>query len=215
MAPIGEARRPSTVGVIQLGEMLEAGVKVSLSTDHTTNYNCDPFVAMRVLFALHQHRIGDKIPLTVKRLVQLATLDGAVDLGIADKTRLAHARQARRHHPGAHHRHQHDCRSATPTRRWSRSAQPTNVDTVIVDGRVLRQAGKFTALDHARSCATPRRRPPTCAPRPGGRRERPSEQASMKAVHRLATLGDVDRLFELQTAIHHGTRAQRDVGRGR
>ena len=44
-----------------------------------------PFVAMRILFALHQHRIGNKIPLTVKRLVQLATLDGAVDLGIADK----------------------------------------------------------------------------------------------------------------------------------
>jgi len=29
-------------------------------------------------------------------------------------------------------------------------AQPGNIDTVIVDGRVLRQAGKFTALDHAR-----------------------------------------------------------------
>ena len=41
---------------------------------------------MRILFALHQHRIGNKMPLTVKRLVQLATLDGAVDLGIADKT---------------------------------------------------------------------------------------------------------------------------------
>src|SRR5947207_13627669 len=57
-APVGEARRPSSVGVIQLGELLEAGVKVSLSTDHTTNYNCDPFVGMRILFALHQHRIS-------------------------------------------------------------------------------------------------------------------------------------------------------------
>ena len=71
--------------MIQLGELLEAGVKVSMSTDHTTNYNCDPFVAMRILFTLHRHRLGDKPPLTVKRLVQLATLDGAVDLGIADK----------------------------------------------------------------------------------------------------------------------------------
>jgi imidazolonepropionase-like amidohydrolase len=41
---------------------------------------------MRILFALHQHRIGNKIPLTVKRLVQHATIDGAVALGIADKT---------------------------------------------------------------------------------------------------------------------------------
>ena len=29
-------------------------------------------------------------------------------------------------------------------------AQPINVDTVIVDGRILRQAGKFTTLDHAK-----------------------------------------------------------------
>ena len=28
-------------------------------------------------------------------------------------------------------------------------AQPRNVDTVIVDGRILLRAGRFTALDHA------------------------------------------------------------------
>ena len=149
LAPTGEARRPSKVGVIQLGELLRDGVKVSLSTDHTTNYNCDPFVAMRILFALHQHRIGDAIPLTVKRLVQLATLDGAVDLGIADKTG-----------------------SLTPGKRADiilvrttdinmtpvgdpyealvSLAQPGNVDTVIVDGRIVRRGGKFTTLDHAK-----------------------------------------------------------------
>jgi 5-methylthioadenosine/S-adenosylhomocysteine deaminase len=149
IAPTGEARRPSKVGVIQLGELLESGVKVSLSTDHTTNYNCDPFVAMRILFALHQHRIGDRIPLAVKRLVQLATLDGAIDLNIADKTG-----------------------SLTPGKRADiilvrtsdinmtpvgdpyealvSLAQPGNVDTVIVDGRILRQGGKFTTLDHAK-----------------------------------------------------------------
>ncbi|MDB5600902.1 MAG: cytosine deaminase [Xanthobacteraceae bacterium] len=85
----------------------------------------------------------------MKRLVQLATLDGAVDLGIADRTG-----------------------SLTPGKRADlilvrttdinmtpignsyealvSLAQPANVDTVIVDGRVLRQAGKFTALDHAK-----------------------------------------------------------------
>ena len=148
-SPTGEARRPSSVGVIQLAELLEAGVKVSLSTDHTTNYNCDPFVAMRILFALHQHRVGAKFPLTVKRLVQLATLDGAVDLGIADRTG-----------------------SLTPGKRADivlvrttdinmtpvgdpyealvSLAQPSNIDTVIVDGRTLRRSGAFAALDHAK-----------------------------------------------------------------
>jgi len=147
-SPTGEARRPQSVGVIQLGELLEAGVKVSLSTDHTTNYNCDPFVGMRILFALHEHRIGAKIPLTLKRLVQLATLDGAVDLGIAGRTgSLTPGKRA-------------DIvlvRTADinmtplgdPYEALVSRAQPGNIDTVIVDGRILRQAGRFTALDHA------------------------------------------------------------------
>lgn len=147
LAPVGEARRPSSVGVIQLGEMLEAGIKVSLSTDHTTNYNCDPFVGMRILFALHQHRIGNKIPLTVKRLVQLATLDGAVDLGIAEKTgSLTRGKRADIILVRAT-----DINMAPigdPYEALVSLAQPTNVDTVIVDGRILRQGGKFTALDH-------------------------------------------------------------------
>jgi 5-methylthioadenosine/S-adenosylhomocysteine deaminase len=149
IAPVGEARRPSSVGVIQLGEMLEAGIKVSLSTDHTTNYNCDPFVGMRILFALHQHRIGSKIPLTLKRLVQLATLDGAVDLGLSDKTgSLTPGKRA-----DIILVRTTDINMAPvgdPYEALVSLAQPANVDTVIVDGRILRQSGKFTALDHAK-----------------------------------------------------------------
>jgi 5-methylthioadenosine/S-adenosylhomocysteine deaminase len=148
-APVGESGRPAAVGVIQLGELLEAGIKVSLSTDHTTNFNCDPFVGMRILFQLHRHRIGTKIPLTTKRLVQLATLDGAVDLGIADKTgSLTPGKRA-------------DiilvrttdinmAPAGDPYEALVSLGQPANVDTVIVDGRILRQANKFTALDHAK-----------------------------------------------------------------
>ena len=59
-SPQLEARRSSQLGVIQLGELLEAGVKVSLSTDHIASISCDPFSSMRILFALHSHRIGDE-----------------------------------------------------------------------------------------------------------------------------------------------------------
>ena len=149
IAPIGEAGRPSKVGVIQLGEMLQAGVKVSMSTDHTTNYNCDPFVGMRVLFAVHGHRIGNAIPLTVKRLVQLATLDGAVDLGIADKTgSLTPGKRA-----DIILIRTNDINMTPvgdPYEALVHRAQPGNVDTVIVDGRILRQGGRFTRLDHAK-----------------------------------------------------------------
>src|SRR5437660_5101724 len=148
-APVGEARRPSSVGVIQLGELLEAGVKVSLSTDHTTTYNCDPFIGMRILFALHQHRIGSKIPLTMKRLVQLATLDGAVDLGIADKAGSLTAGK-RADIILVRTSDINMTPVGDPYEALVSMAQPVNVDTVIVDGRILRQASRFTGLDHAR-----------------------------------------------------------------
>jgi cytosine/adenosine deaminase-related metal-dependent hydrolase len=150
IAPVPESRRASNLGVVQLGELLEAGIKVSLSTDHTSNYKCDPFGAMRTLFALHQHRLHNKPPVSLKRLVQLATLDGAVDLGLADKTgSLTPGKRA-------------DVilirttdvnmtLGADPYETLISLAEPGNVDTVIVDGRILRRQGKFTALDHGKA----------------------------------------------------------------
>jgi cytosine/adenosine deaminase-related metal-dependent hydrolase len=133
-SPAGEARRPASVGVIQLGELLEAGIKVSLSTDHTTNSSCDPFGAMRLLFSLHQHRLGAKVPLTMQRLVRLATLDGAVDLGIAGRT-------------GSLTPAINMTSAGDPYEALVSLAQPANIDTVIVDGRILRRGSRFTALD--------------------------------------------------------------------
>ncbi len=143
-SPTGEARRS---GDIQLAELMEAGVKTSMSIDHNTTYNCDCFVCMRMLYSANLHRMGKKFKLTTKRLVQLATIDGAEDLGIAGKTG-----------------------SLTPGKRADlilvrttdinmtpigdpydalvALAQPVNVDTVVADGRILRRGNKFTALDH-------------------------------------------------------------------
>jgi 5-methylthioadenosine/S-adenosylhomocysteine deaminase len=149
ISPTGESRRAAALGVIQLGELLEAGIKASLSTDHTTNFNCDPFMGMRVLFSLHRNRLGEKPPLSVKRLVQLATLDGAVDLGIADKTgSLTPGKRADMILVRTG-----DINMAPvgdPYEALVSLAQPGNVDTVIVDGRVLRRGGKFAGIDHAK-----------------------------------------------------------------
>jgi 5-methylthioadenosine/S-adenosylhomocysteine deaminase len=151
-SPTGEARRPASAGVIQLAELLEAGIKVSLSTDHTTNYACDPFAALRLLFALHQHRVGMRVPLTMRRLVQLATLDGAVDLGIAGRTgSLTPSKRADiiLVRTGDINLAPTMMTGGDPYEALVSLAQPRNVDTVIVDGRILRRGGAFTALDHA------------------------------------------------------------------
>jgi cytosine/adenosine deaminase-related metal-dependent hydrolase len=150
IAPVPESRRFSNLGVVQLGELLEAGVKVSLSTDHTSNYKCDPFGALRVLYALHQHRLHNKPAVTLKRLVQLATLDGAVDLGIADKTgSLTPGKRA-----DLILVRTTDINMALggdPYETLISLAEPANVDTVIVDGRILRREGRFTALDYGKT----------------------------------------------------------------
>jgi cytosine/adenosine deaminase-related metal-dependent hydrolase len=155
MSPQLEARRASQLGVIQLGELLESGVKVSLSTDHIASISCDPFASMRILFALHLHRIGAKVPLTLKRLLQLATLDGAVDLGIADRTGSIT--------PGkradlvlVRTTDINTSPAGDPYEAIVSLGMPANVDTVIVDGRILRRGGRFTAFDHAKIAAEAR-----------------------------------------------------------
>src|SRR5258706_8384613 len=147
-SPVGEARRPASTGLIQFAELLEAGVKVSLSTDNASSYSFDYFASMRMLYALHQHRVGQRVPLTARRLVQLATLDGAGDLGIADRTGSLK--------PGKRADiilvRTGDINIAPAGDAYEALvsfAQPRNVDTVIADGRILVRAGRFTALDHA------------------------------------------------------------------
>ncbi len=154
-SPQLEARRASELGVIQFGELLEAGVKVSLSTDHIASICCDPFGSMRILFAQHLHRIGARVPLTLKRLLQLATIDGAVDLGIADRTgsitpgKRADLVLVRTTDPNV-------APAGDPYEAIVSFGLPMNVDTVIVDGRILRRTGRFTAFDHAEIVAQAR-----------------------------------------------------------
>jgi cytosine/adenosine deaminase-related metal-dependent hydrolase len=154
-APQLESRRGSQLGVIQLGELLEAGVKVSLSTDHIASISCDPFSSMRILFALHSHRVGARVPLTLKRLLQLATLDGAIDLGIADRTgSITPGKRADLVLLRATDMNMAPI--SDPYEAIVSFAMPSNVDTVLVDGRILRRAGKFTAFDERQIVAEAR-----------------------------------------------------------
>jgi cytosine/adenosine deaminase-related metal-dependent hydrolase len=148
-SPVGEAGRTAD---IQFVEMIEAGVKMSLSIDHTTTYDCNCFMSMRVLHTCNLHRFGPKNKVTMKRLVQLATIDGARDLGFADKTSsLTPGKRADliliRTTDG------NLAPVEEPYNALVLLAQPSNVDTVVVDGRILRRNGKFTALDQEKVIA--------------------------------------------------------------
>ena len=143
-SPVGEARRS---GQMQIAELLQAGVRLSLSVDHTTTYDCDFFNSMRFLYTINKHRMGKKFNITMRRVVQLATMDGARDLGMDDRIGSLT--------PGKRAdliliRTTDDNMSpiGDPYDALVQLAQPNNVDTVVVDGRILRRGGKFTALDY-------------------------------------------------------------------
>lgn len=146
-SPIGEVARPPTGGVVQLGELLQAKVLVSLSLDETVEGNADYFNVMRTLFKYHKHRMGETVPeVTTRRMVELGTIDAAKALGLADKVgSLTPGKRAdiitlRTTDPNIF----------PPSNPWDALvlwATPQNIDLVIADGRVMRSGGKFTSID--------------------------------------------------------------------
>jgi cytosine/adenosine deaminase-related metal-dependent hydrolase len=148
-SPLGEAARP---GEMQFIEMMQAGVPVSISVDNVTAEHCDLFACMHMLQAVNRHRTGGKFKLTTKRLVQMATIGGAEDLGLADRTgSLTPGKRADLIlvRIGAPHLGE----IGDPYDALVQLAAPSDVDTVVVDGRILRRKGEFTALDYAKLLA--------------------------------------------------------------
>lgn len=139
----------ATRGVIQFHELEEAGVLQSLSVDSSgASANADFFACMRALLWSHKQRFGNRQPLSARRLLRLATLDGARDLGL---DRLIGSLT-----PGKRADIQivrtTDLNMAPvfdPAHALVYSAQPSNVDTVLIDGRVLLRRGQPTRWDSA------------------------------------------------------------------
>ena len=136
-------------GYIQFAELAEARVPLSLSVDSSgASANADFFACIRALMWSHRQRSDTKMPLLPRRLIELATIEGARDLGLdqrigsltpGKRADLILVRTT-------------DLNMAPvvdPFYALVYSGAPANVDTVVVDGRILKQGGKFTALDEA------------------------------------------------------------------
>ncbi|MFC0452336.1 amidohydrolase family protein [Rhodococcus jostii] len=152
LSPITEMR---SMGFPQLTELLEAGVPVSLSIDTTAfPTNADMFSQMRVLVATEAARTGSKI-VSARRVMEMATIDGARDLGldhlvgsisVGKRADLIFIRMSDLNlAPGK-----------DPLELVVLAAQPSNVDTVIADGRLLMRGGELLATDTDALAATAR-----------------------------------------------------------
>ena len=145
IAPYTASRLAS--GLPYLGDLLKRGVQCSLSVDTTTvGGNADMFSIMRLMLQLNHLRSMDVLEVQPKRIFELATLDGAKDLGIADRAgSLTPGKRA-----DLILVRTNDLNVApfgNPYLLLVQQAYPYNVDTVMIDGRILKHKGELVAID--------------------------------------------------------------------
>ena len=134
-------------GLPQTAKFLEAGIPVGLSVDTVElSGNADMFGIMKITQNVENGISESEFKLTARRVLQLATSEGARSMGIGDKTgSLKPGKRAdlimvdtRGINLGVF---------GDPAHMLVTAAEPANVDTVVVDGRILKRHGKLTALD--------------------------------------------------------------------
>ncbi|MDR3592359.1 MAG: amidohydrolase [Negativicutes bacterium] len=134
-------------GIAPLPELLAAGICVGLGTDGTaSNNNLDMLEELRLAALLHKVNTLDPLVIPAAKAVDLATASGAAALGLGGVTgRLTpgcKADIAIFSMEAAHWYPRHDRLSLL-----TYAANAADVDTVLVDGKVLFASGKLTTID--------------------------------------------------------------------
>jgi 5-methylthioadenosine/S-adenosylhomocysteine deaminase len=128
-------------------ELVAAGVTVGLSVDTTTlSGNADMFAIMKAIQNIENGRARNEFALTARRVLELATIDGARSMGI-DATVGSLTPGKRADIIMVDTRAVNLAVLTEPAHLLVEAAQPANVDTVIIDGRIVKRGGRLTSLD--------------------------------------------------------------------
>jgi 5-methylthioadenosine/S-adenosylhomocysteine deaminase len=128
-------------------ELLAGGVTVGLSVDTPAlSGNADMFGIMKAIQNIENGRARDEFKITARRVLELATIDGARSMGVGDVVgSLTPGKRA--------DLIMVDTRAVNlgvftePAHLLVEAAQPANVDTVMIDGRIVKRGGRLTQLD--------------------------------------------------------------------
>jgi 5-methylthioadenosine/S-adenosylhomocysteine deaminase len=134
-------------GIAPVPALLAAGVCVGLGTDGAaSNNNLDLFLEMDTAAKLHKADRLDPTVLDAETVLRMATVDGARALGLGDRTgSLEPGKRAdlivvntrRPHLVPMHH----------PASQLVYAARGSDVETVVIDGRVVVQDGRILTFD--------------------------------------------------------------------
>jgi 5-methylthioadenosine/S-adenosylhomocysteine deaminase len=152
LSPLTEYR---SMGIPPLGDLLAAGILVSLSIDTLANpTTADMLLQVKSTLSVELARTGAPT-ISERRVLELATIDGARDLGLDDRIgsltpgKRADLIAVRTDTLGT-------APAADPLRVVATCATPADVDLVVADGRILKQGGRLTVLDPNRIVADAR-----------------------------------------------------------
>lgn len=151
VSPFSELRL--AMGLPRVGELRAAGIVTSFSLDTTAlTAPADPFGAMRVVAGIEAVRSGVQGALPARTVLRMATIDGARSLGLGAVTgsitpgKRADLLLVRAADPNT-------APAGDPAALVLHAATPANVETVVADGRILKDGGALVAVDVPRLVA--------------------------------------------------------------
>jgi cytosine/adenosine deaminase-related metal-dependent hydrolase len=145
LSPVADAR--VGYGFPPTSELIDAGVNCCLSIDSTVvTGTCSLLDNAKYAVNLENGRFGSEYKMLPRKALELATINGAKALGLADRVgSISVGKRAdvimvstRAANMGL---------LSDPAHLLVEAGGPENVDTVVVDGRVLKQGGKLTHIE--------------------------------------------------------------------
>jgi cytosine/adenosine deaminase-related metal-dependent hydrolase len=134
-------------GMPLTADFLAAGVRVGLSVDTPAlSGNADMFAIMKAIQNVENGRARDEFKLPARRVLRLATIDGARSMGL-DRSIGSLVPGKRADLIMVNTRDVNLAVMSDPAHMLVEAAQPSNVDTVLVDGRILKRGGRLTSVD--------------------------------------------------------------------
>lgn len=134
-------------GFTKISEFLDAGIPVGVSVDTTVlSGDANLFGILKMARNIENAKAHDEFKVSARRALELGTIDGARSLGIDERVgSLKPGKRADVIMIATNHLNMGVF--TDPAHMVIESTQPENVDTVIVDGRILKRGGNLTALD--------------------------------------------------------------------
>jgi 5-methylthioadenosine/S-adenosylhomocysteine deaminase len=133
-------------GITKIGEFLNAGVPLGVSMDNTVLAgDANMFGLLKMVRNIENGKNHDEFKMSARRALELGTIDGARSIGM--DARIGSLKPGKRADVIMVATQTLNMGVFTdPAHMLVESAQADNVDTVIVDGRILKRGGKLTAV---------------------------------------------------------------------